>query len=222
MQNWTIVLWLFLAVLTSGLSAKAVRSSIDPGALCIEAARNAARQTEVPQDVLLAIAVLETGRDLHPWPWTVNLEGEGHWLESQAEAERLVQTALASGLTNIDIGCFQLNYHWHASAFPSVAEMLDPGRNALYAAGYLSEMYVRTGDWALAAAAYHSTTPEHAERYGARYEKTVEDLAGYPIDPATRPARPGNGFPFLVSGASGHNGSLVPTTPGGLPLLEGP
>jgi hypothetical protein len=222
MRNRTIVPWLLPPVLTFALATTEVRSSVDPAALCTKAAHAASRQTGVPYDVLLAISVVETGRDLRPWPWTVNLGGEGHWLDSKAEAEGLIQTALEEGRTNIDIGCFQLNLRWHASAFSSIEEMLDPGRNALYAAGYLADMHARTGDWALAAAAYHSATPEHAERYGARYEKTVEALAADPSETASRDERPGNGFPLLTSGAPGSNGSLVPATSGGLRLLGGP
>jgi hypothetical protein len=222
MRNRTIVPWLLLPVLTFGLTTTEVRSSVDPAALCTKAARAAAKQAGVPYDVLLAISVVETGRDLRPWPWTVNLGGEGHWLDSKAEAEVLVQTALDEGRTNIDIGCFQLNLRWHASAFSSIEEMLDPDRNALYAAGYLAEMHARTGDWTQAAAAYHSATPEHAERYGAQYEKTVAALAGDPSEPAPAVDRPVNGFPLLTSGAPGSNGSLVPVTSGGLRLFGGP
>jgi hypothetical protein len=221
MQDRTIVPWALLPVLVCGLSATAVRSSVDPAALCLKAAQDAARQTGVPEDVLSAISVVETGRNMRPWPWTVNLGGEGHWLDSSADAELLVQAALNEGRTNIDVGCFQLNIRWHGSAFSSVAEMLDPDRNALYAAGYLAEQYSRTGDWALAAANYHSTTPEHAERYGARIEETVAHLAGTTIETALQAERPGNGFPFLISGASGKNGSIVPATPGGMRLLAG-
>jgi soluble lytic murein transglycosylase-like protein len=116
-----------------------------------------------------------------------------------------------------------LNYRWHASAFASVEDMLDPDRNALYAAGYLARHHARTGDWAAAAAAYHSATPEHAERYRARYEETVADLGGAPPMRSETPTAPrGNGFRLLVAGAAGRNGSLVPGTSPGSRLIGGP
>jgi hypothetical protein len=227
MPPWNDLRWHLLPVLLCASFATVACASNDPAALCIKAARSAAEQTAVPYDALLAISVVETGRNLQPWPWTVNLGGEGHWLDTAQDAANLVQAALDQGQTNIDIGCFQLNYRWHASAFGSLEDMLDPDRNALYAAGYLAEHYARTGDWALSAAAYHSSTPEYADRYRARYEKIVADLGGQPTAapstaaPSEVPAR-SNGFPLLMAGTSGRNGSLVPATSGGLRLLAAP
>jgi hypothetical protein len=204
------------------MQATALHPSSDPSALCVAAARSAADRTGVPFDALLAIAVVETGRDLRPWPWTVNLAGEGYWLDDRADAETLVQEALDLGRTNIDLGCFQLNYRWHAAGFASINAMLDPEENAVYAARYLARHYAQTGDWALAAAAYHSATPEYADRYKARYEAAFAELGGGPSDPGSGPAPRSNGFPFLVAGGSGRNGSLVPATSGGLRLFGAP
>jgi soluble lytic murein transglycosylase-like protein len=100
--------------------------------------------------------------------------------------------------------------------------MLDPEGNALYAAEYLAGHYARTGDWALAAAAYHSATPEYADRYLARYEETFAGLGGDPTETGGDAAPRSNGFPLLIAGASGRNGSLVPATSGGLRLFGGP
>jgi Transglycosylase SLT domain len=221
MHFWTDTRWFLLALILAPPGSTARASSDTPAALCVKAARSAAEQTAVPYDALLAIAVVETGRDLQPWPWTVNLGGDGHWLNSADEAAEVVQTALDGGLTNIDIGCFQLNYRWHASAFASLEEMLDPDRNALYAAAYLAELHSRTGDWSKAAAAYHSATPDHAGRYLARYEETMADLSAAGMDEPLAGTGRSNGFPLLIAGATGRNGSLVPATPGGLRLLGG-
>ncbi|MCX7286966.1 MAG: transglycosylase SLT domain-containing protein [Rhodobacterales bacterium] len=198
-------------------------SGDDPSALCLQAARAAADRTGVPYEVLLAVSLVETGRDRRPWPWTVNLGGEGHWLDSAPEAEALVAAALDQGATNIDIGCFQLNYRWHAEAFSSVADMLDPGQNASYAAEYLASHFATTGDWALAAAAYHSATPEHADRYRTQFETTFAGLTDGELPPGSEIAETRvNTFPLLVVGAAGTRGSLVPATSGGRRLIGGP
>lgn len=215
---------LALSVLAAAvLPAPAARGSLDPSALCLQAAQVAADQSGVPYQVLLAVSVVETGRDRRPWPWTVNLGGEGHWLDTEAEAEALIAGALDQGATNIDIGCFQLNYRWHARAFSSIADMLDPDRNAAYAADYLAGHHARTGDWSLAAAAYHSATPEHADRYRASFETTYAamDAEGTTDAPPAPEARV-NAFPLLVAGQVGRGGSLVPVTPGGQRLVGGP
>jgi hypothetical protein len=196
----------------------------DPAELCLAAAAQAADSSGVPYAVLLAIMLVETGRDGRPWPWTVNLGGKGHWLDTPEDAETLATGAFDQGATNVDLGCFQLNHRWHGTAFASLADMLDPGQNAAYAAEYLARKHAETGDWALAAAAYHSATPEHAARYQTRFETVLAGLDPQalpdpgPPDPA---ARAPNRFPLLVAGKPGQNGSLVPATPGGLRLIGG-
>lgn len=193
-------------------------------ALCLDAAAEAAASTGVPYDVLLAIATVETGRNNEPWPWTVNFGGEGQWFDSAAEAEASVAEAIGQGATNLDLGCFQLNYRWHAEGFASLADMLDPRKNATYAAEFLAGHFAQTGDWALAAAAYHSATPEYAAAYQAKFEAvyagTADDAAPPPRDPHN--TRRQNSFPLLVAGATGARGSLVPKGSGGIRLIGVP
>jgi hypothetical protein len=195
---------------------------VDPASLCRDAAAQAASETGVPYDVLITIATVETGRNDQPWPWTVNFAGEGHWYDSADDAARGVDQAVLDGATNIDLGCFQLNYRWHASAFGSVEDMLDPARNATYAAEFLSQHYADTGDWALAAAAYHSGTPEYARAYQGKFEATYARLAAAPNPVETTLEERRNGFPLLVAGTAGLNGSLFPSASGGRPLIGDP
>lgn len=192
----------------------------DPSVLCADAARSAARAAGVPLEVLLAISLVETGRDARPWPWTVNVGGEGRWFDSAREAEAHAQSMLGQGLTNVDLGCFQLNIRWHSKGFASLSDMLSPLPNATYAAEFLAGHYARTGDWAAAAAAYHSMTPEHAERYRARFETVLAALGPSPGEaPDVAPRE--NRFPLLRSGSVGANGSLVAASGGGLRLIGG-
>jgi hypothetical protein len=196
----------------------------DPSALCLRAASDAAAATGVPYDVLLAIALVETGRDARPWPWTVNAGGDGRWFDSADEAEAHVAELLDQGVTNVDLGCFQLNHRWHSGGFASVADMLDPDMNAAYAARFLARLYGESGDWATAAAAYHSKTPEYAKVYRAKFEAAFAGLSGAE-PPAEAEALPDpdrtNSFPLLVVGGAGRNGSLVPATSGGRRLIGG-
>jgi hypothetical protein len=215
---------LHCACLAVFLLSATAQSREDASSLCLQAASGAARQTGVPYDVLLAISKVETGREGRPWPWTVNFGGDGHWFDSADVAEASVTDAIDRGATNVDLGCFQLNYRWHSDGFASVADMLDPDRNATYAATFLARQFARTGDWASAAAAYHSGTPEYAEIYQAKFEAVYAGLDGShpPQDPLPVAEEHTNGFPLLVAGATGRNGSLVPTGPGGLRLIGAP
>jgi len=209
------------ALAAMAFQAKASANAED-AKLCLQAAAAAAEESGVPYDVLLAISVVETGRDGQPWPWTVGIAGEGRWADTSEEAVALIYSAMEKGLTNVDIGCFQLNLYWHAGAFQSVEDMLDPSRNAAYAASFLAEKYAETGDWSAAAAAYHSATPKYADLYETRFDETWTGLAG------AEPATPGvdevrlNRFPLLIAGQGGSAGSLVPATSGGLRLIGGP
>ncbi|KAF0137933.1 MAG: invasion protein [Xanthobacteraceae bacterium] len=215
-----------LALAGSFLTPAPGLSRGDPAALCRDAAAEASSQTGVPLAVLLAVAIVETGRNDQPWPWTVNFGGQGQWFDSAAEAATSVDKALRDGATNIDLGCFQLNYRWHAEAFGSIDDMLDPERNATYAAEYLSQHYTKTGDWALAAAAYHSATPEYARVYLGKFEATYARLSSGIVPDAAQDdqtaKRRSNGFPLLLAGTGGLKGSLFQSVTGARPLIGAP
>lgn len=184
----------YLSVVTLILGAAA---GFGASNVCDHAARQAARTTGVPLQVLRAIARIETGHtrngQFQPWPWAVNLQGQGQWFRDRTAARDYIRHARAIGVQNLDVGCFQLNYRWHGQAFDSAEAMLDPRASALYAARFLAKLYRETGDWTLAAGAYHSRTEAHSRRYRARFKEYLTHLDGpVPAVPRHRPsaARP--------------------------------
>ena len=208
-----------LAALVLTLFSGPALPSQPPPDLCLDAARDASAETGVPYDVLMAIALTETGQQrdgvMEPWPWAVHHAGKGHWFDTKAEAVSLAETALQSGATNIDLGCFQLNIRWHAGAFRSAEDMLEPANNARYAAQFLSDLYQESGDWTLAAGTYHSRDPENAEVYRLKFETMLAGLQQGVADPggltpAVAAGPRDNRFPLLQTGAPGSIGSLVP------------
>ena len=192
-------------------------------ALCDRAAQEASRATGVPENVLRAITRTETGRAkggaLQPWPWTVNMEGDGHWFDDRDAAKAFVFKRFKQGARSFDVGCFQVNYKWHGHAFASIEEMFDPQRNADYAARFLLRLYQELGSWTAAAGAYHSRTPEYANKYLARYEEIYADLGPAPASPPNGGARDpfvARGAPMrLPSSGRARGGSLVPLGDGG-------
>lgn len=201
----------------------------DPAALCHDAAIQAADRNGVPREVLLAITLTETGRsvagELQPWPWAINHAGEGAWHATEGEALAAIESLLVTGSRNFDVGCFQLNHRWHAGGFTSAADMIDPARNADYAARFLLDHYRETQDWGLAAAAYHSGTPEYASQYLARFEAILANISPASVQDGTIavaaadiPDRP-NAYPLLLAGQSGSVGSLVPLGQTARPLF---
>lgn len=187
---------------------------------CYRAARLAAHETQVPLEVLLAIARTETGRSIggkvQPWPWAINFKGEGGWLSSEAELLEKALSLIASGERLFDLGCFQLNYHWHSDGFESLDAMISPRSNALYAARFLKSLHAEFGDWVTAAGAYHSRTESLAASYTAKFLRHYEnpedsfELAAQRND--AKPRKQSNSYPLLQSSAGAARlGSLVPS-----------
>lgn len=136
----------------------------------------------MPEPVLHAIALTETGRKLggrlRPWPWAINREGVGHWFATREEALDFAQASVAAGRRSFDVGCFQINYHWHGHEFASLEAMFDQEAGGAYAAGFLRRLQGELGTWTAAAGAYHSRTPEFAQRYRTRFDRIYADLGG--------------------------------------------
>lgn len=158
---------LLLALIAAPVAASQ-RPAADIAAICDEAARIGASASEAPLEILRALTRTETGRRLdgafRPWPWTVNMEGEGFWFETREEALAFVRARRAAGARSFDIGCFQINFRWHGGAFESIEAMFDPALNARYAAKFLDELKSEGAAGALRSAAI---IPEHPNSRGA-------------------------------------------------------
>lgn len=132
--------------------------------LCLIAIREAERRYRLPPGRLGAISRVETGRplpvtgDRQPWPWTVNAAGIGHWYDSRAAAAAAASRLLAETGGNVDVGCMQVNLRYHAQAFRSFAEALDPATNVDVGARLLRTLSAGRS-WEQATALYHSATP---------------------------------------------------------------
>lgn len=240
--------WALIAALPALLlalvppSAAGALPRVLPGALpqlCVEAARVAAQRHGVPTAVMRAITLVETRRQVggaaRPWPWTLNIEGGGHWFETRAEALARALREIGRGRRSIDLGCFQLNWRWHGQNFASPDAMLEPRRAADYAARFLAGLYAETGDWMRAAGYYHSRRPAPAARYRdlvrralARFEPADGPRRAAAPEPSASPVppiriRPGAGDdgprPLVVLATAG--GAETPGTahaPGGVAL----
>lgn len=207
-----------------------VTATESPAQLCETAADLATARMSIPGNIMRAIALTETGRrvegSFRPWPWVLNVGGDAVWFQSQSETVRHANDLIASGITNFDIGCFQLNYRWHAANFDSLDSMIDPGNNALYAAHFLTQKFSDLGSWAEAVGAYHSTTEAFANAYLERFHDIYSNIASSsaPTGPEQAPQQaasivPTNHFPLLVPGRSGNGGSLVPAQGSARPLF---
>ena len=148
---------------------------------CARLAADAGASEGLPDGLLAAISLVETGKGdgqggRMPWPWTLNQGGDSHYLDSAQEALAKLDDILATGTTNVDVGCMQLNWKWHSKAFASRADLIDPVQNTAYAARFLKELHNQLGSWELATAAYHSTDPDRGQAYVAKVAAAHETV----------------------------------------------
>jgi len=180
----------------AGDAAARRRAAPDPGQACRAAIAQAEREAALPPGLLLAIGLVETGRTdrrgrFTPWAWSLRAAGSGRVLDSKADAVREVARLRAAGISSIDVGCLQVNLHFHGEAFRSVAVAFDPLANARYAARFLKRLEAELGDLPSAVAAYHSRTPSRGAAYRARVmaawpggeEVALAALAPLPLPP---------------------------------------
>jgi soluble lytic murein transglycosylase-like protein len=131
------------------------RAPVNPGA-CEREIQAAAAKYGIPEGILYSVGLTETGRKGSLSPFAMNVEGKAHFSASQQEAIAIFQAARRQGMKLIDIGCMQINHHFHGENFSSPEEMFDPKRNVEYAAKFLRNLHDRHETWTMAVARYHA------------------------------------------------------------------
>ena len=158
-------------------SAQAASQSwpVAQSALCTAAIAAAEQKYQLPTGLLGSIAKVESGRpidtpgDVRAWPWTIDADGRGLFLDSEAAAVAWAKQGLAQGVRFMDVGCLQVDLQLHPGAFRSLEEAFDPALNADYAGRYLRSLQGEAGgNWNIAVGLYHSHTPDLAADYRAR------------------------------------------------------
>ncbi|MFB2549653.1 transglycosylase SLT domain-containing protein [Ensifer soli] len=142
------------------LGALALGTSIsDAGAstgVCEREILAAAAKYQVPAGILYSVGLTETGRKGSLQPYAMNIEGKAYFGASSADVLSRFAEARARGVKLIDLGCMQINHHFHGENFASPAEMLDPRKNVEYAARFLANLHARHETWTMAVARYHA------------------------------------------------------------------
>src|SRR5690242_12830366 len=146
-------------------SAAAQDMPDNPLLACDRAAARAEADWHLPDGLLSAIGIVESGRgDLGtgrpiPWPWSINTDGRGYVMPGKAEAMAAVRAFQDVGRRAIDVGCFQVDLFYHPEAFTSLEAALDPEANAQAAARILMLSRLQGNSWEMAIALYHSALP---------------------------------------------------------------
>jgi hypothetical protein len=199
-----------LGIPGAGVAAPAARQPIDdPWKICArEAARQEAAQG-LPRHILAAIGKAESGRWVEEnraniaWPWTVTAEGEGRFFDTKAEALAEVRRLRARRVTNIDVGCMQVNLGYHGHQFDDPEQAMDPAANTAYAGKFLRALRETSADWMEAAGRYHSSLAERNEPYRAKvarlWDETRRDEAKRPEAYAALTASPSPENPAVIN-----------------------
>ncbi len=105
MKNFTLIfLTIFLLIKIS--NAESFK--------CIEYAKKFEKVYQLPENLLVSIALTESGKKLKngefvAWPWTINIKGKGKFFNSKEKALNYVNRFIKKGRKNIDMGCMQVN-----------------------------------------------------------------------------------------------------------------
>lgn len=120
----------------------------------------AARNADVPPDLLIAIAGAESGYH----PWALNIKGHQVFCQSREEAESVLATTPTD---DVDIGLMQINWRFWGprSGVASKGELLDPRKNLELGAAILKEGLSRGGSLWHRISNYHMGDAAERERY---------------------------------------------------------
>ena len=211
-----MIVWCGASVEAADLDLNALRQSES----CEFHAIKAAEEAGIPVNLMRAVAEVEAGirndSQMSAWPWSINAAGRGYRFNTKQSALDQIRVLIDSGRHNFDVGCFQINYRWHGTAFASPETMLDPATNARFAADFLQDLYAEFGSWRAAVGAYHSRTDTLATAYLARIEGAMARLSPEPHfeQPKSQPGQSDKkrGYALLTGGEGGQTspGSLVP------------
>ncbi len=169
---------------------------LSPRAACLQAARAAERIHGLPDGLLVAVALAESG--LHAY--ALNIAGRSHYANSAEEARRLYFGAPAGA--SIMAGCVQVNARVHA---PRSDWPLEPYRAADWGGALLRAQYNRSGDWAEAIRRWNGGSRGTAQRLVCRVRAKMQV------------SNPGS---EVVSGAGCAGGETARVARNGTALLE--
>lgn len=158
-----------------GAAGSVAQLSLTPRTVCASAIQVAELRHGLPEGLLQAIAIVESGR--HPFAINLGPEDGARYPARRADAHALILDALGRGERPM-VGCFQVNVAVHAPQDPGWA--LDPSRAADWAAIYLaSHARGPSSDdtrWHAAVVRYQGGRGASADRYVCRVAGALNRL----------------------------------------------
>lgn len=158
-----VILFLSLLFATALPAAQAQAATDRPADYCTPYILRAEKKYKIPRGLLLAIALVESGVNGRPWPWALNVGGQGIYPKSYAEAIGYLRRADGTTRPDVAVGCMQVFLRWHSEKFSAPEYLLYPEYNVAYAARYLRKLYEKHGNWSAATANYHARENKQAQ-----------------------------------------------------------
>lgn len=129
-----------------------------------------AKRMGVPPLVLYGVALQESklkfGELALPYPWTLCVRGDAQRFDSYDAAVLALTGYVGRGITNVDCGSMQVNWHWNKARLKTFRRALDPYPNLFIGAQILAEHFNTTGSWFKAVGRYHHQVDrERADNY---------------------------------------------------------
>lgn len=150
-----------------------------------------AEKYQLPTDLLYAICLQESGftrksGTYAPWPWTLNIGGQGRRYDTHGDALKALLEHISSHADirtkyMVDVGMCQINLYWHRQYLRldenGLRELLLPQQNAAYAARYLNNLWRETNSLSVATGLYHSRNPTRAAHYRYRVSEQIKEIS---------------------------------------------
>lgn len=176
-------------------NARTAQKRLPVQGLCAAAIDRQEARHKIPNKLLQAISMVESGRwdpktrGKTAWPWTVTANGKGRFFPTKRAAIAHVRKLKGQGIRVIDVGCMQVNLHYHPDAFKSLSAAFDPKRNADYAAKFLTKLKREHRSWRKAVQHYHSATPSKRVPYQNKVYAAWQDTKRQAARPDATAAR---------------------------------
>ncbi|AIL65674.1 Transglycosylase SLT domain protein [Rickettsiales bacterium Ac37b] len=188
------IYFVFLAFLFSNINISLANSSslLTDAQYCMRYFSFYERINKIPSNLLKAVSLTETGRwhqesNQHvPWPWAVNIGGKSYYYKNKYEAISSVKKFLKEGKKSIDVGCMQINLHYHPAAFKNLEQAFEPKTNIAYAATFLRNNFEKHSNWYNAIAAYHSETNSLGHPYAQKVLSHWQAIKRTPVKRVNR------------------------------------
>ena len=180
--------------LTGGVIALAAQATLTPAnvaasemdAGCRSAILETERQLNIPNGLLMAMALVERGRDGEAWHYTLTFGLRTTYPETAEAAARQLRDEQGQLRRNLHVGCLQLSLRHHYAAFSPVERIIDPEANVRYAGNYLVQFLDqrsdrrrndgRRNDWSAAVQRYNGGPAHRSSGYLCRVWRHLVEI----------------------------------------------